>query len=863
MFKRKVDVDKHVASVLSRKRSDKDRNTLGLQIARLYTDIHEYSTAKMYLSGYLNVQETVAPAHQLMGEINEALGFKEAAVNSFRRALEIECAEKSQEYLLKKICDLYSELGMDEDKLKYCIEKCEVLMPKSDIVNRFEKKISAVNVPVQNSNVETVNSNKILKTDCPQDAYRRTVKCNLNLEHSSCLDWLESSLKIFEIYRTSYPDCMTDFMYNQQLLHILRNLTYYSIGCRDISSISHFLTRFDLHIKHCDSLMIKKESWNAMLNEMKGQLLYNAGLLLLKKAILGLLPWEEAIHNVGVCFVVCQHIGPLDDQTCNSLLDLNRCIKFYKWWHLQSYDRLSQVGHVLMQLSHSELFFENPTIRPYVCNIMVICQEVFMNLDIEELKNSFLLSHLNAMDEISDMSKRLSWKELTDIDTVAVELHVKSLPNLVWLCLQHYTVDMDAQPTYDFIPIETFMFKARYLPLASDETVSHLDMFVFLLAAVRCAANLQWCTQNHLSRRGESCPILLPLCLISPVCSEQLENFWSAAYECCTHNLFNKTSQSWREVQLGVDTVRLIGFHGMSVMMCAHIARSLDAKVRNVIEIGLHNKYSASDLVTLENLAAFYWSRTEESLNNISSFPISHCTRLFSEAGDQSVPVFILAKITEEVQFALARQAMNSNQLGVALQAFSSARTLWAKYYMALMYKLLGQTNAEESKGNATKQTLLLKARHCLSDIQDKLHKENSLDKLYVLSCDEYKELDREITCMNNGCNHSSSSPVHKLNQTKDCVYQKTLTSGSSFPHNATPTRTVSQDDNVPWKKDSTIESLMVKMLLERNCKLILQNQKLVVEIYQSKQELREKDFSIQKLKTDVMSHNLLHSCQL
>uniref|UniRef100_A0A2C9KQ06 Uncharacterized protein n=1 Tax=Biomphalaria glabrata TaxID=6526 RepID=A0A2C9KQ06_BIOGL len=206
---------------------------------------------------------------------------------------------------------------------------------------------------------------------------------------------------------------------------------------------------------------------------------------------------------------------------------------------------------------------------------------------------------------------------------------------------------------------------------------------------------------------------------------------------------------------------------------------------------------------------------------------------------------------------------MNSNQLGVALQAFSSARTLWAKYYMAQMYKLLGQSNAEESKGNATKQTLLLKARHCLSDIQDKLHKENSLEKLYVLSCDEYKELDREITCMNNGCNHSSSSPVHKLNQTKDSVYQKTLTSGSSFPHNSTPTRTVSQDDNVPWKKDSTIESLMVKMLLERNCRLILQNQKLVVEIYQSKQELREKDFSIQKLKTDVMSHNLLHSCQL
>lgn len=70
-----------------------------------------------------------------------------------------------------------------------------------------------------------------------------------------------------------------------------------------------------------------------------------------------------------------------------------------------------------MQFSHSELFFENPTIRPYVCNIMVICQEVFMNLDIEELKNTFLLSHLNAMDEISDMTKRLSWKELTDIDT--------------------------------------------------------------------------------------------------------------------------------------------------------------------------------------------------------------------------------------------------------------------------------------------------------------------------------------------------------------------------------------------------------------------------------------------------------------
>ena len=105
---------------------------LGFKFAQLYHQIGEHQLAKEYIVSYLSVKEDCAPGHCLAGQIQEALGEKEAAVRSFERSYAIDSYQPS---LVFRICSLVFadplSLSPTNQYLQHCwLERVEILLFK-------------------------------------------------------------------------------------------------------------------------------------------------------------------------------------------------------------------------------------------------------------------------------------------------------------------------------------------------------------------------------------------------------------------------------------------------------------------------------------------------------------------------------------------------------------------------------------------------------------------------------------------------------------------------------------------------------------------------------------------------------------
>ncbi|CAL1542870.1 unnamed protein product [Lymnaea stagnalis] len=905
MFKKKADVDKHVSAVLSRKRDEKERNAQGFQIARLYTEVKDYSSAKKYLAGFLSVRETVPQAHQLMGEINEALDKKEEAIENYKKALDLGGFGASNRLLVKKICELYCDLGTDVQRMKFWLEKCETLFPKSDIVYRLKERIAGtVNGHEDDNSKEMENLvvselinqptnitlrikllNMYMQSGKLEEAYEAAVATDLTTAFVEHLQWFETLETIFKEYIKKFPDSESDSMYNQHLLHILRNVTFLSMGSKEIVECSQALARFDKQLKFVYTLPNNDETWTVFVREMKGQMFFLAGLLLLKRAKAGSIQWQEVNHLAGSCFLASRSVDPLDAQAPWFVTAPHDHSKFYNWWYLQSYDRLSQVGHMLIQLSQSDLVDWSHTVRQQTMTAsghQRVFKALYAPRDMKEQGQSSFFYQAREMVDESGQKEPLTERHMLEIDRVAFQVHLSNLSHLVWLCLQRYSPDMSAQPNYHFNIMENIQYSNKKMEDTGAESLSQLDILVFLLATVRCAASA--ITENvflYDDRTGR--PTLLPVCLSKPLCTPEQGEWWTAVYKFCTNSVKDDFSKLRRILIRGIETVRLIGSHGMSIPLTAHIARSLDAKIKSVKEAEFGCRCSAAELNALEIRAAFYWEKTKQALEKLQRnqhIPISK-NRLFKEAGDQELPPRLIDKFTAETTFALSLVAMNRGQYEAALEGFHNHRSPWAKYHSAQIYKILAEqeNNVFSSDETSTKkQALLLKARDCLYDVLDRLSGDKS-HKLNALVARDLEDIDTQLQALEyDDKDGSTNSSFHTPSKFPPDIRPSSNTNGmvhstprnpiatSAFPDhdtghtrlNTTEPIRATRDHNVsstsenadrprpsPERLDSQIRSLsysqtsLFKVVLDRNEELIIINGKMMEELRDNNIQLR------------------------
>ena len=127
MFRCKRDVDRHVAELEDKYKSDSERSLKYHTVARLYFQVGEAEIALKYLDKYCEVRPSSAIAYKLRGQIHESLVEKGpveqshvnklAALEAYKTTYEIDLSQKE---LLIKICDLMSQLPVrDLGKIRY------------------------------------------------------------------------------------------------------------------------------------------------------------------------------------------------------------------------------------------------------------------------------------------------------------------------------------------------------------------------------------------------------------------------------------------------------------------------------------------------------------------------------------------------------------------------------------------------------------------------------------------------------------------------------------------------------------------------------------------------------------------------
>ncbi|KAK0048901.1 ranBP2-like and GRIP domain-containing protein 3 [Biomphalaria pfeifferi] len=900
MFKRKQDVDKHVNAVLSRKRDDKEKSLQGFQIAKLYVDVKEYATARKYLSGFLKVREDVPQAYQLLGDINIALGNKEDALENYKKAISLGGGfVGSNRSLVKKVCELCCELDVDGQMMKFWLEKCELLCPRDEIIYKLKAKVLETvnghdNVDKENLIAsELINQptnlslrikllNSYIESGKYDEAYDNAVSTDLTTAFIDQLQWFETLSIVFQEYSSKHQDSQSDPGHNEHLLHILRNLSYLCLWKKDIQECAHALNRFDRQLKKAYSIAYQDESWTAMLKEMKGQLFFLSGLLLLKKAQNGQLKWQEANHLAGACFLASRSVDPLDAQAPWFVTAPQDHSKFYSWWHLQSYDRLSQVGHMLLRLSQGDLTDWTRTVKQQVMTAVghqKVFKTLFLPRDLKEQGQLSFFYQASEMSDSSDSKEPLTERQMLEIDRVAYQVHLNDLSHLVWLCLQRYFPDKEAQPNYHFSILENIQHSVKNLDNSGAETLCQLDLLVFLLATVKCASSALR-ENKYLYDEHSGQPTLLPVCLSKPLCTLEQSEWWSAAYKFCTNTVKEDFSKLRRILIRGIETVRLIGSHGMSISMTVHIAKSLDAKVKSIKKSEFGCRCPAYELTALENRAAYYWEKVKfmlEKLHRNQYTPVSK-QRLFKEVGDSDVdlPPRLIDKFTAESNFALALVAMNNGMYEKALEGFSTHRSPWAKYHSAQIFKLLAEQedrNDGSEDSSIKKQALLNKARDCLYDVLDRL----GGDKSHQLNTLVSNDLD-DIETLIHGAEYeereaSTSSSFHTPSKFPNELRATPSTNGlvHSTPRNFlleadeqdsgksnVETNTGRREHNVssstdhydrprpsPERLDSQIRSLsysqtsLFKMVLDRNEELIMINGKMMEELRDNNVQLK------------------------
>ncbi|CAL1546755.1 unnamed protein product, partial [Lymnaea stagnalis] len=112
---------------------------------------------------------------------------------------------------------------------------------------------------------------------------------------------------------------------------------------------------FDQQLNHALSLEMTDGTWHGLMKEIKGQFFFLAGVLLLKKSQDGLLPLPSGVKAAGACFLTSNKVDPIDRNEKWIANLPQHGSKFYKWWYLQSYDRVSQIGHMLSQWTSSNI----------------------------------------------------------------------------------------------------------------------------------------------------------------------------------------------------------------------------------------------------------------------------------------------------------------------------------------------------------------------------------------------------------------------------------------------------------------------------------------------------------------------------
>ncbi|XP_024408127.2 E3 SUMO-protein ligase RanBP2 isoform X1 [Desmodus rotundus] len=817
MRRSKADVERYIASVQGFAPSPREKSMKGFYFAKLYYEAKEYDLAKKYISTYINVQERDPKAHKFLGLLYEVEENIDKAVECYKRSVELNPTQKD---LVLKIAELLCKNDITDGRAKYWVERAAKLFPGSPAIYKLKEQLLDCkgedgwnklfdliqselyarpdDVYVNIRLVELYRSNERLK-----DAVAHCHEAERNIALRSSLEWNSCVVQTLKEYLESLQCLESDKSNwqatNKDLLLAYANLMHLTLSTRDMQESRELLESFDSVLQSVKSCVGENDELSAIFLEIKGHFYMHAGSLLLKMGQHSDVQWRALSELAALCYLIAfqvprPKIKLIKGESGQNLLET------------MAYDRLSQSGHMLLNLSRDKQDFLKEVVESFAnkSGQSALYEALFSSLSPEG--SSFLCN-----DDIGNIDVQAPEPDdLARYDVGAIRAHNGSLQHLTWLGLQWNllptlpVIRRWLKQLFHHLPQETSRLETN-----APESICILDLEVFLLGVIY-TSHLQLkerCSSHHNFYQ----PLCLPLTVCKQLCTERQKCWWDSVCNLIHRRAIPGTSAKLRLlVQHDINTLRGQEKHGLQPALLVHWARYLQK-----MGSGLNSFYDQREYL---GRSVHYWKKVLPLLKTIkkkSSIP-EPTDPLFKHFHSADIQASEISEYEEEAHITFAiLDAVNGN-LEDAMTALESIKNVVSYWNLALIF----HRKAEDIENDALSpeeqeecKNYLRKTRDYLIKILDESDSNLSVVKKLPVPLESVKEMFNSV--MQELDDYSEGGPIYKNGSLRNADSDMKHSTPSPTKYSLSPSKSYKYSPKAPpqWAED---QNSLLKMICQQ-----------------------------------------------
>ncbi|XP_012586985.1 PREDICTED: E3 SUMO-protein ligase RanBP2 isoform X2 [Condylura cristata] len=817
MRRSKADVERYIASVQGSAPSPREKSMKGFYFAKLYYEAKEYDLAKKYISTYINVQERDPKAHRFLGLLYEVEENIDKAVECYKRSVELNPTQKD---LVLKIAELLCKNDVTDGRAKYWVERAAKLFPGSPAIYKLKEQLLDCkgedgwnklfdliqselytrpdDVHVNIRLLELYRSNKRLK-----DAVAHCREAEKNITLRSSLEWNSCVVQTLKEYLESLQ-CLEADKSNWQatskdLLLAYANLMCLTLSARDVQESRAILESFDSALQSVKSCVGGNDELSATFLEIKGHFYMHAGSLLLKMGQHSDVQWRALSELAALCYLIAFQIPRpkiklIKGEAGQNLLEM------------MAFDRLSQSGHMLLNLSCDKQDFLKEVVESFAnkSGQSALCDALFSNQSPKD--RSFL-----GNDEIENIDVQVPQPDdLARYDVGAIRAHNGSLQHLTWLGLQWNSlptlpaIRKWLKQLFHHLPQETSRLETN-----APESICILDLEVFLLGVIY-TSHLQLKEKCN-SHYGFYQPLCLPLPVCKQLCTERQKSWWDAVCNLIHRKAVPGTSAKLRLlVQHDINTLRGQEKHGLQPSLLVHWAKCL-----HITGSSLNSFYDQREYI---GRSVHYWKKVLPLLKTIkkkNSIP-EPVDPLFKHFHSADIQASEIGEFEEEAHITFAvLDAVNGN-IEDAMTAFESIKNVVSYWNLALIF----HRKAEDIENDALSpeeqeecKNYLRKTRDYLIKIIDDSDSNLSLVKKLPVPLESVKEMLSSV--MQELEDYSEGGPLYKNGSLRNADSDIKHSTPSPTKYSLSPSKSYKYSPKTPprWAED---QNSLLKMICQQ-----------------------------------------------
>uniref|UniRef100_G1P526 E3 SUMO-protein ligase RanBP2 n=3 Tax=Myotis lucifugus TaxID=59463 RepID=G1P526_MYOLU len=782
----------------------------GFYFAKLYYEAKEYDLAKKYISTYINVQERDPKAHRFLGLLYEVEENIDKAVECYKRSVELNPTQKD---LVLKIAELLCKNDVTDGRAKYWVERAAKLFPGSPAIYKLKEQLLDCkgedgwnklfdliqselyarpdDVYVNIRLVELYRSNKRLK-----DAVAHCHEAERNVALRSSLEWNLCVVQTLKEYLES--DKSNRQATSKDLLLAYANLMLLTLSTRDMQESRDLLESFDGALQSVKSCMGGNDELLAIFLEIKGHFYMHAGSLLLKMGQHSDVQWRALSELAALCYLIAfqvprPKIKLIKGEGGQNLLET------------MAFDRLSQSGHMLLNLSRDKQDFLKEVVESFAnkSGQSALYDALFSGQSPKD--SSFLGS-----DDIGNIDVQApKIDDLARYDVGAIRAHNGSLQHLTWLGLQWNllptlpAIRKWLKQLFHHLPQETSRLETN-----APESICILDLEVFLLGVI----------YNSQLQLKEKCSshynFYQPLCLPFPVCkqlyTERQKSWWDAVCNLIHRKAIPGTSAKLRLlVQRDINTLRGQEKHGLQPALLIHWATYLQKT-----GIDLNSFYDQREYI---GRSVHYWKKVLPLLKMIKkkiSIP-EPTDPLFKHFHSADIQASEIGEYEEEAHITFAiLDAVNGN-IEDAMTAFESIKNVVSYWNLALIFHRKAEdieNDAHSPEEQEECKNYLRKTRDYLMKILDDSDSNLSVVKKLPVPLESVEDMLNSVKQQLD--DYSEGGPLYKNGSLRNTDSEMKYSTPSPTKYSLSPSKSYKYSPKAPpqWAED---QNSLLKMICQ------------------------------------------------